>query len=90
MVAKVAVQVQVKELAKTVVQQAEADGAASLEAQELQVKEITVVQETEVPEDQNLVAAAEVQVVPVVLMLHRIPQAVQAVLALLRHYLVLQ
>jgi hypothetical protein len=46
MLEQVAAQVQVQETVKTVVQVAAADGVVSLEEQELQVKEILVVQET--------------------------------------------
>jgi hypothetical protein len=77
-------------MVRTVVLLAAADGAVSLEAQELQAKEITVVPVTARQVLRNLVEVAEVQVALVVLMLHQITQAVQVAQELLHHCLALQ
>jgi hypothetical protein len=77
-------------MVRTVVLAAAADGAVSLEAQELQAKEITVVPVTVRQVLRNLVEVAEVQVALVVLMLHQVTQAVQVAQELLHHCLALQ
>ena len=87
---KVVVRVQVNEMVRTVVQAVAADGAVSLEAQELQVKEITVVPVTVTQAVHNRVVVAEVQVALEVLILLQMPQAAQVVQVLLHHYLALQ